>query len=185
MNIKLKNIFFFLPLILVSIYYSFHRFNLQSAVDGGLILSGLVKYPDNFSNITSIYYNSWVFLHHISFLLLKLNFSVNSISIFFVFLVTFFNVTGIYLLSRGFKHSKILALTISLVFIFLRINFGSLDYPILFFSEHTYGTFAMATFTLIVGLLSNRNYKLAGFFSLLLFSSHLVVGIWIIMLFLF
>ena len=183
MNIKLKNFFFILPLILVSIYYSLHRFNLQSAIDGGLVLTQIVKYPENFSNITSIYYNSWVILHHISYIFLKLNFSVKLISVFFIFSVTFFNVFGIYLLSRGFKISKILALLISLTFIFSRINFGNLDYPVLFFSEHTYGTFAMSTFTLIAGLLSNRNYKSAGFFSLLLFSSHLVVGIWIIILF--
>ena len=73
----------------------------------------------------------------------------------------------------------------SLIVIISRENFGDIDYPVLYFSEHTYGAFSMSTFTLITGLLSNKNYKSAGFFSALLFASHLIIGTWVILLLIF
>ena len=63
-----------------------------------------------------------------------------------------------------------------------KINFGSVDYPALIFSEHTYGMFSLSTFTFLIGLLFNKNFKLAGFISILLLSFHLIVGIWVILL---
>ena len=71
---------------------------------------------------------------------------------------------------------------LALIVIISRENFGSVDYPVLYFSEHTYGAFSLSAFTLIAGLLSNNNFKSAGFVSLLLLSSHLVVGLWVILI---
>ncbi len=185
MDNKIKNFLFIIPLLLISFYYSIYKFESQSAVDGGLILLELVKFPENFSNITSIFYNGWTILHHFTFILLKLDFSVDFVSTILIFIITLFYTLGIFFLVIGFNHSKILALLIAVFVIISRENFGSVDYPVLYFSEHTYGAFSLSTFTLIAGLLSNKNYISAGFFSLILLSAHLVVGLWVILLLLF
>ncbi len=182
MNTKIKNFLFIIPLLIISFYYSIYQFESQSAVDGGLILSELVKFPDNFSNITSVFYNGWTILHQFTFILLKLDFSVDLISSILIFIITLFYTLGIYFLVIGINQSKVLALLLALIVIISRENFGSVDYPVLYFSEHTYGAFSLSTFSLIAGLLSNKNYKSAGFFSLLLFSSHIVVGSWVILM---
>ena len=178
---KINKLLFIFPIILISFYYSIYQFEGQSAVDGGLVLSELVKFPNNFSNVTSIFYNGWTILHQFTFLLLKLNFSADFISTLLIFIVTIFYTLGIYFLVLGFNHSKTTALILSLIVIISRENFGEVDYPVLYFSEHTYGTFSLSTFTLITGLLSNKNFKSAGFFSALLFASHMVVGLWVIL----
>ena len=168
MNTKIKNFLFIIPLLIISFYYSIYQFESQSAVDGGLILSELVKFPEIFSNITSIFYNGWTILHHFTFILLKLGCSVDLVSTILIFIITFFYTLGVYLLVVGLHQSKILALLLALIVIISRENFGSVDYPVLYFSEHTYGAFSLSAFTLIAGLLSNNNYKSAGFVSLLL-----------------
>jgi hypothetical protein len=182
MNLKIKNFVFIIPLIILSLYYSIYQFESQSAVDGGIILSELVKFPEIFSNITSIFYNGWTILHHFTFILLKLGCSVDLVSIILIFIITIFYTIGIYLLVIGLNQSKILALLIAITVIISRENFGSVDYPVLYFSEHTYGAFSLSAFTLIAGLLSNKNYKTAGLISLLLLSSHLIVGLWVILI---
>ena len=182
MNKRIKNFLIIIPILIISFYYSIYKFESQSAIDGGLILSEFVKFPENFSNVTSIFYNSWTILHHFSLILLKLDFSVDLVSTILIFITTLFYTLGIFFLVKGFNHSKFLALLVALTVIISRENFGFVDYPVLYFSEHTYGAFSLSTFTLITGLLSNKNYKSVGFFSLLLFSSHLMVGFWVILL---
>lgn len=178
MNLSLGKCFNFGILVIVSIYYSFNRFTLQTAIDGGLVLSGLIDFPENIVNVKYFFFNIWSFLHHFIFVLLKFNFSVDAVSHLLIFTTTFFHMLGIYLLSTGFGLQNFLALIISLFSIIMRINFGSVDYPVLIFSEHTYGAFSLSCFTLICGLVSNKNFKSAGFFSLLLIGCHIVVGLW-------
>ena len=182
---KYIDLYYILPLILLSFYYSIDKFTLQSAVDGGLVLSQFVEFPKNFSNVTSIFFNGWTILHQFSFVLLKLNFSVNSISMIFTFIIIIFYALGIFYLTLGISKSRKLALILSLFVIITRESFGDVDYPVLFFSEHTYGAFSLASFTLLVGFLSNNNFKMAGVMSALLFATHLVVGVWVICLYIF
>ena len=61
--LRIENFLYIFPIILVSVYYSIYRFQVQSAVDGGLILSNIVDYPDNFSNVTGALRDSYTFLH--------------------------------------------------------------------------------------------------------------------------
>ncbi|CAO6125484.1 hypothetical protein MCEMIHM21_00390 [Candidatus Pelagibacterales bacterium] len=182
-NRKLKNLIFIFPIILISLYYSIYQLEGQSAIDGGLLFSGLVQFPDNYSNVKTTFYNGWTILHQFTFILLKINLSVDLISAILIFIITTFYTLGIYFLVLGFNHSKIFALFLSLAAIISRENFGDIDYPVLYFSEHTYGAFSLASFTLITGLLSNNNYKSAGFISALLFASHTIIGTWVILLF--
>ena len=50
---KYKNYLYILPLLAISFYYSIDKFVARSAVDGGLILSETVKFPNDFSNVIS------------------------------------------------------------------------------------------------------------------------------------
>ena len=131
---KYIDLYYILPLILLSFYYSIDKFTLQSAVDGGLVLSQFVEFPKNFSNVTSIFFNGWTILHQFSFVLLKLNFSVNSISMIFTFIIIIFYAFGIFYLTLGISKSRKLALVLSLFVIITRESFGDVDYPVLFFS---------------------------------------------------
>ena len=47
--------------------------------------------------------------------------------------------------------------------------------------EHAYGMFSLSTFTFHIGLLFNKNFKLAGLFRYY-FELSLIVGIWVILL---
>ena len=180
-NITYNNLLYLL-LITVSFLSTIDNFALQTAIDGGIIISEKVKYPEDFSNVTSIYYNGWTMLHHVTFVLIKTNLNPIIISKILMFISVNFLTFGIFYLVQGLTKSKLFALIISLGIIISKINFGDTDYPTMFFSEHSYGMFSMSTFTLIVGLLFNGNFKLAGFFIILLTSFHLVVGLWLIFL---
>ena len=169
-------------LILVSILTTIDNFALQTAVDGGLILSERVVYPDQFSNVTAIYFNSWTLLHHITSILINLDMSVVTISMLLMFVSTIFFSFGIFFIVYNLTKSLLLSLFLVCFTLVAKINFGNVDYPALIFSEHTYGMFSLSTFTFFVGLLFNKNFKFAGFVSILLLSFHLIVGLWVISL---
>tara|TARA_B100000035_G_C21018142_1_gene562886 strand:+ start:474 stop:2099 length:1626 start_codon:yes stop_codon:yes gene_type:complete len=178
--LRIENLLYILPIILISIYYSIYRFHAQQAVDGGLILSNIVDFPDNFSNVTGALQDSYTFLHQFTLFFLKLNFSVDLISAILMFMIIFFYTFGIYLISFGISKSKAFSLLISLASTLTRENFGNVDYPVMYFTEYTFGMFSLATFGMIVGFISNKNYKLVGLFSIILLASHIIVGIWVL-----
>jgi len=175
--------FHLLPIILICFYYSVDKYVMQSAVDGGLVLSGLVHFPENFINVKSAINNSYTHLFYFTAILLKLNFSVDFISIILTFIIISFYSLGIFFLTLGITKSKNLALLLSLSTIILRKHFGNVDYGVFFFAEHSFGAFSLSAFTLIIGLLANKNFKTAGLISAILISSHSVVGIWTLLLF--
>ena len=77
---------------------------------------------------------------------------------------------------------KNLSLFVAITAIILGKNFGDTDYPSLIFSEHTYGMLSLATFTLILGLIANRNILLSCILVLILISIHPVIGFWTLLL---
>ena len=83
---KILKYLYLFPIIIVCFFYSVDKSVLQSAVDGGLILGGFVNFPENFSNITSSNHNVYSTLIYFALILLKLNFSVDTISIILVFI---------------------------------------------------------------------------------------------------
>ena len=165
----------------LAISYSFE----QTAIEGGLIISGIVKYPEEFSVLKTFYFNSWTFLHQFAAILLKLDFSTITISRIIIFFSTFFYFLGIYLLVKSITKSLILSFFIGLSVMIFRKNFGDVDYPTMIFSTHSAGVMSIALSTFIFGLIANRNFFLAGFFSILLFIIHPVIGLWFISIFLF
>ena len=62
---RIENFLYIIPITLISIYYSIYRFKAQSAVDGGLIISDIVNYPEKFSNVVGAIHDSYTFLHQV------------------------------------------------------------------------------------------------------------------------
>jgi len=180
-----KNIIALLFLFTIAFILMIDNFYLQSAVDGALILNGDLKFPNQSSNVLSVHFNSWTILNHITLLLVKTKINVFIISKILLYISTIFFSFGIFLVSTQITKNLFLSIFIVCFSMIWKINFGNVDYPAILYSEHTYGMFSLSVFTLFVGLLFNRNFKLAGFTLLLLFSTHVVIGAWIISLCLF
>ena len=85
-----KNFISYIIIILFSIFLSVAYSIEQRAVDDGLILSNTILYPER-HNIMQIFSNNvWTFLFQFTGTLLKLDFSIMSISRIILFLSTFF-----------------------------------------------------------------------------------------------
>ena len=174
-------IFFFLIIIissLVSFTYYFEQLALQSA----FYISQLIKYPDQNNPFYLSTVNSPSVLFHIISAMLKIGVSHEIISKLILFLATLFNATGIFLISRYLTNSKSLSLLITFVLIFLRKNFGHIDYPTLMFTEHTNGMISLSLCTLIFGLITLRNLSVALFVNIILITIHPVMGLWMLMI---
>ena len=177
--LKNNNLIPYFLIILFSIFLSIAYSIEQRAIDDGLILSNIIKYPDD-HNIMQIFTNNiWTFLFQFTSTLLKLDFSIMNISRLILFLSTFFYSIGVYLTTKSITSSSILSLLICFVVITFQKSFGSINYPTMIFSEHTNGMMSLAIVTFIFGLVANRNFFLATFFSAFLICIHLTIGLWI------
>ena len=87
-------------LLIISFFLTIDNFSLQIAVDGALILGEKVKYPDQFSNVTAAYFNSWTLLSHLSLIFVKMNINVFIISKILLYTSTIFFSFGIFLISN-------------------------------------------------------------------------------------
>jgi len=167
-------------LLVISFFVSYSYFFLQYGIDGGLILANKIKYPDFNSPMVFYYLNSWTSIHQISYLLIKLGFSVAGASKFLMFVSTSFFSFGAFLFSFSITKKKNLSLLIAITAILLGKNFGDTDYPSLIFSEHTYGMMSIAFVTFSLGLISNKNYFIGFFLLITLISIHPVIGAWLL-----
>ncbi len=172
-------------LLLISFFLTIDNFSLQSATNSGLILSQKVIYPDQFTNVSVAHFNSWTSLHHLTLILLKMKINIFVLSKILIYISTVFFSFGIFLLVFSITKSNLIALSVVCFTLVGKYNFGDLDYPALIYFEHTYGMFSFSTFTLFVGLLFNKNLRIAGFFLVLLISVHIVIGTWVLFLILF
>ncbi len=180
-NISIKRHSFYILIIFFSSFIiSFSYPFLQYGVDGGLVLSNRVIYPDDASPMKFYFFNSWTSIHQLAFLLLKIGFTVTIISKILMFFCTFLMSIGIFLFSNSITKQINISILITLVAMILGKNFGDTDYPSLVYSEHTYGMMALALVTCIFGLFANKNLILATTFSMILVSLHPMIGIWIL-----
>ncbi len=181
--ISIKNNYFEIIAILIfSLIISLSYSYLQYAIDGGLVLSKEINYPDTSSPMLYYYLNSWTLLHQITELFINLGFTAEFSSQIILFFSTFCFSLGVFLLSNSITQNKFLALLITFTSIVLGKNFGDTDYPSLIFSAHTYGMMSLAFSSLIFGLLANRNLFASSFISMVLISIHPLVGIWMMSL---
>ena len=170
--------FFFIFIVSIILSYSYSLY--QVAVDGGLVLSGIIDYPNPVSPLKYYYHNSWTLLHQLSEILLKLDFSITNTSRILLFFSTFSFGIAAYLILIKFTNDHFLSLFVSIIILILQKNFGDTDYPSLIISNHTYGMFSLALSSLIFSLILNSSHKLSAFFSVLLVCIHPVIGIWIL-----
>ena len=169
-------------LLAISFLLTIDNFSLQSAINSGLILSSEVTYPNQFTNVSVAHFNSWTSLHHLTLILIKIKINIFIISKILIYISTVFFSFGIFLLTFSITRSYTLALALVCFLLIGKLNFGNLDYPALIYFEHTYGMFSFSTFTIFIGLLFNKNLRLAGFFLILLISVHIVIGTWVLFL---
>ena len=179
LNLTSDRYIYYFIIIFITLW-SIAEFDPQTAVDGGLIISKEVIFPEQFNNVTSIYFNGWNTLHQISAILIKIGISQNFISYLFVFTSAISLLCGLYLILYSLTDYKLFSIIVAIIFFIIQKHFGHVDYPTLTTSEHTYGLFTFSLFTLILGLLSQRNFKFAGFVSTILLGFHLVAGAWVI-----
>ena len=170
-------------LIIVSFIVSYSYPFLQYGIDGGLVLADRVKYPDTNSPMLFYYLNSWTSVHQLSNILIRLGFSIELISKILIFISTIFFSFGAFLFSFAITKKENLSLLIIVVAVLLGKNFGDTDYPSLIFSEHTFGMISLALVTFSIGLMANKNFNLALFFSILLISVHPIIGIWMLLIY--
>jgi len=179
MKINNKNIFFAILSIFLASLVSF-SYNIESrAMLEATIQSGIINYPGEFNLMQTVSVNSWSLPIQLISILIKSNISTLIISRIIILISTLMFFIGIYLVTKSITGSSLLALLVSFLVIFLRKNFGLLDYPTVMFSEHTNSLLAQALSTLIFGLLVNNNIRLSFFFSALLLSVHLTIGLWV------
>ena len=88
--LKNNNLIPYFLIILFSIFLSIAYSIEQRAIDDGLILSKIIKYPANHNIMQIFTNNAWTFLFQFTSTLLKLDFSIMSISRLILFLSTFF-----------------------------------------------------------------------------------------------
>ena len=155
---------------------------LQYGIDGGLVLSGIVKYPDLNSPMIYYFFNSWTSIHQFSSLLLQMGLSVEITSKILMIMASILFSFGVFLFCFSLTKQKNLSLFIAVTSIILGKNFGDTDYPSLIFSEHTYGMLSLATFTFILGLIANKNIFFSCFLILVLISIHPVIGVWTLLI---
>ena len=160
--------------LLISLSYTF----LQYGLDGGLVLSNKVIYPDNNSPMMYYYFNSWTAIHQISYIFIKFGMTVESVSRIIILCSTIFFSFGVFLFSNSITQNRNLSLVISIVAILIGKNFGDTDYPSLIFSEHTYGMVSLSLVTFSFGLLANKNLLLSSAISIFLIAIHPLIGLW-------
>jgi hypothetical protein len=135
---------FFLS-IFFSISYSFD----QIAIEGGLVIADIIKYPDDFSIMKVFYKNSWTIINQIAAILLKFNLSNIIISRIFIFVSTYLYFLGIFFIIKSLTKKLYLAFILSFFILFFRKYLGHLDYPTMIFHELTWGMMSGSLVTFI------------------------------------
>lgn len=172
-----KIIFFFI--IILSIFFSISYSFDQIAIEGGLVIADIIKYPDDLSIMKVFYKNSWTVINQIAAILLKLNLSNITISRIFLFVSTCLYFFGIFFIIKCLTKKIYLSFILSFFILLFRKYLGHLDYPTMIFHELTWGMMSGSLVTFIFGLLFNRQLFLAGFFVAILIGMHILVGLWI------
>ena len=179
---KKKSFLLGLFLFVLSYILVIDNFSLQSAVDGGIIIDNQISFPSQFSNIEDIHFNTWTLLNHFSLILIKIGLNSFIISKILLYISTLFFSLGIFLITINLTQNIFLSLFLVCFTLVGKINFGNVDFPALLYFRGTYGLYALSTFTIFIGFLFNKNFRLAGFFLVLLFCIHIVVGAWVILI---
>ena len=161
---------------LISITHYYDSFSLLS----GSLMANKINYPD-LTNPFFLDFSSHPSL--VSFLvsiLIKAEFSIRITNQILMFFSTFCFFLGVYFISKALTNSLTLSFLISFTTVVLSKNFGSIDYPTLMFSEHSYGQIGLSLASLAAGLLFTKKYQQGFIVSILLVGFHLSLGLWMV-----
>ncbi len=174
---KCEILIFFLAIfsLVIAIFYSDID---QRAVNASLYLSKHIVNSNDLSLLSLVYSNSYTSIYQILTILLKLGFSPENLNFFILFLSSIINSLGIFLISRSLTENNFISFLIAIFLILTKLNLGNLDYPVLILSEHTNGMLGSAFPILILGLIGNKNFRLALIFCIINVSFHVVIGGW-------
>ena len=179
MKLNIKNIFFSILLVVSSCFIALsYNFETRALIEG-TILSGTIDYPNEFNLFRVLSLNAWSLPIQVISFLIKAGFSPLTISRIILLTSTLMFFVGIFLITKFFTNSYVLSFLVAFLVVLLKKNFGSVDYPTMMFTEHTGGLMAQALSTLVFGLLVNNNFKSGFFFSVMLLSVHVTVGLWV------
>jgi hypothetical protein len=158
------------------------NFNLyQSSLDAGLVISGKVKYPEEYTFMYSVFYKQITFINYFSAFILKLTDSLITSARILIFIYAFILIYGFSLIIYGLSSSYLLVILFPIIQIFFRLNLGYGDYKTPFISYHNHGGFAHAFLFLILGFFFLKNYFYLGFFLVINLTIHLTNGLWVIL----
>lgn len=184
-----KDLYFYISIILISIFFAIAQTTLQVAVENSLYINGNIK-VNQYNPHTVALLNQYSLIIQLITFSLKKGLDVIVISQILMFIINFCYFLGIYLTIKSLMikifdsfNSRIFCWLITFFIIFvMRLNFGEGDYPILLGSSggHTWGPMALAITTLIFGLIANGNFSLSFFLACVFVSIHLVHGTWLV-----
>jgi hypothetical protein len=185
-NLKLSNNLIFFAIIVVCLFFSIAYEIEQNSINISLISGNFIKIPEGISQ-TTIHNSQFSLLSYMGTYLLKFGLSIKVISQILMFFSLLSNFIGIYLITNSIiknincGNQKLISFIFTFIIIFIiNLNFGSTDYSVQRFTEHTFGIYSSAMPALIFGLLANGNISLAFFSAFLLLSIHGVIGAWIL-----
>ena len=168
--------------IFLSIFFCFLHFNLyQQTLDMALIISGKVKYPEDFSIMKYNYLKTFSIVNSIGAALLILTDSLLFSSRIIIFLYAFILTYGLSLIIFGFSKSLFFTIIFVFIQILFKINLGSGDYYVSFISQHNGGAIGSAFFIFILGLFFLKNFFYLGFFIILFLIIHPVIAAWVLL----
>ena len=87
---KYNNLVLFTASIAFSLFFSFIHYYIPKSIDSGLVISGIIKYPDHPSLMKEVFLSSFSLLNFFSAFILKLTNSIYFSSKIIIFLNTFF-----------------------------------------------------------------------------------------------
>lgn len=168
--------------VILSVFFCLLHFNLyQQSLDMALIISGKVKYPEDFSIMKYNYLKSFSIVNYISAVLLIFTDSLLFSSRIIIFLYAFILTYGLSLIIFSFSRSFFFTITFVLTQIFFKINLGSGDYPVTFIAQQNWGAIGSAFFIFILGLFFLKNFFYLGFFIILFLIIHPVIAAWVML----
>ena len=171
--------FFVTFAIIISIFLTSIYHYIPRIVGDGLVISGLIEYPEHPSLMKETFSTSFTLLAFFSAAILKISNSIFFTSKVIIFLNTLLFTLGFLYLVFGITKSKLFSSLITVIILFLEIKSGSGDYPTLYFSEHINGSLSFSLFTFFLGTFLIKKLTLSGFTLGLFFTIHPVTSTWL------
>ena len=174
-----NNSFFLIFSLIISFFLSSIYHYIPKIVGDGLVISGLIEYPEHPSLMKEVFSTSFTLLAFFSAAILKISNSIFFTSKIIIFINTLLFTLGFLYLVFGITKSKLFSSLITVIILFLEIKSGSGDYPTLYFSEHINGSLSFSFFTFFLGTFLIKKLALSGFTLGLFLTIHPITSVWL------